>query len=277
MGQSPTTPMGRRRALLLALLLALVVTWVTGLIPRWGQWYSSQPFYRAQVEAIFDGRLALSHDVEAVTHDLAWIDDGVQQVWGLGVPLWLTPFEAIGRIIGVTPFPERVAMLLGMLLVFYALARTWFGPKGDRSYASIGAFAITALLPGVITMMRGRMAVYEEAAAYAYGASMLLLAGLFVMLRRPSAGRYLLLCAFAGATGLIRPTVWFYGAVTAAIATYLYVVHVGSLRRALRTVAVGGALFVAGGAALYGTNYVRFGKGGEFGHRLNLADLPGNT
>lgn len=266
----------RRRALALAALIGLAVMWVTGAIPRWGQWYSEQPFYRAQVYAFFQGRLSLTEHVQGVTHDLAWIDGGVQQVWGLGVPLWLSIWEAIGRLIHLSPFPDRIAMLFAVVLTMYALLRAWFGPGGDRSWASRGAFLFIALLPGVITMLRGRVVVYEEAATYAYCTSMLLLAGIMMMIRRPTTTRYVLLLAFAGATGLLRPTVWFYGAVSAAIATVLYVRHRGSLRRSLAVVAIASGLFLAGGGALFLTNYLRFGNGGEFGHRLNLEDLPGN-
>ena len=275
---TPSAPdvFGRRRALLWALGLALLVTWFTGAIPRWGQWFSEHAFYRAQVAAFFEGRLALSHDPEGVTHDLAWVDGGVQHVWGLGVPLWLAFWELVGRVVHVTPFPDRVAMIFGEALVLYGLLRAWLGPGSDRTVGSRGAFLITALLPGVITMMRGRLAVYEEAEAYAYGTSMLLLAGVLVMLRRPSTAKYLLLVTLAGFSGLMRPTVWFYGAAAAGVATVLYVQYRGGLRRALAVVLVAAALFTAGGGALYGTNYLRFGAGSEFGHRLNLEDLPGN-
>ncbi len=273
---TPSADLTRRRALTCALLFALALTWFSGAIPRWGQWYSDQPFYRAQVAAFFEGRLALSHDVEAVTHDLAWVDGGVQHVWGLGVPMWQSIWEAVGRIFHVSPFPDRIAFMLGAMLAFYGLLRAWLGPGGDRSPASWGAFLFTALLPGAVTMLRGRLAVYEEAEAYAYGTAILLLAGVIVMLRRPSVARYLLLATLAGASGLVRPTVWFYGVAAMLVATIVFVQHRGGLRKALAPVLVASALFVAGGGALYGTNYVRFGAGSEFGHRLNLEDLPGN-
>ncbi|HEX7840174.1 MAG TPA: hypothetical protein VF469_22005, partial [Kofleriaceae bacterium] len=97
--------------MVLALLIGLGLMWLTGAIPRWGQWYSEQPYYRAQAHALLEGRLALSHDVASLGLDLAWVDGGVQQVWGLGVPLWLAAWEAVGRAIHLTPFPDRVAML----------------------------------------------------------------------------------------------------------------------------------------------------------------------
>src|SRR5262249_41240461 len=130
-------------------------------------------------------------------------------------------------------------------LVMYALLRAWSGPGGDRSAASRGAFLFTALLPGVLTMLRGRVGVYEEAAAYGYGVAMLLLAGTIAMIRRPSTPTYLMVLAFAGATGLVRPTVWFYGAATAVIATLLYIPYRGSLRRARGPLVVACALFLA--------------------------------
>src|SRR6185503_2493941 len=43
-----------------------------------------------------------------------------------------------------------------------------------------------------------------------------------------------------------------------------------------RAIALGLALFVAGGGALYVSNAARFGSGTEFGHRLNVHSLPGN-
>lgn len=279
------TAVDRKRALIYAALLGLAVMWLTGAIPRWGQWYSEQPFYRAQAHALLAGRFALSHDPAGLGLDLAWIDGGVQQVWGLGVPLWLALWESIGRVIQLTPFPDRLAMLFGVVAMMYVLVRAWLGPGGERSYASRGALLFTALLPGVLTMLRGRVAVYEEAEAYAYGAAMLLLGGVLMMVRRPSTARYVLLLAFAGATGLIRPTVWFYGAAAAVVATAVYlrhrlhhwlrhrVRHRGALRASLGAVALAWGLFLASGAALYASNAARFGAGGEFGHRVNLGAL----
>jgi hypothetical protein len=138
----------------------------------------------------------------------------------------------------------------------------------------LGAVLITALLPAFVTVLRGRIGVYEEAAIYAYGAAMILLGGLVALSRRPTTTRYLALLAIAGLTGLIRPTVWFYGLATGLVATAIVLQHHG--RHAARAIALGTALFVAGGGALYTTNALRFGRGTEFGHRLNVHGLPGN-
>ena len=131
---------------------------------------------------------------------------------------------------------------------------------------------IAALLPAFVALVRGRIGVYEEAALYAYAAAMILLGGLAGFARRPTLRGYLVLVAFAGLTGLFRPTVWFYGLATAIVATVIWL----RAERARRVTAIALALFVAGGGILYATNARRFGAGGEFGHRLNLHSLPGN-
>lgn len=255
-------------------------------------WYAPNPGYRAQVDALLDGRLALTSSPEGLRHDLAWTPHGVQQVWGLGVPLWQLPFEALGRLIGLSPFPDRIALGAWLAVMWFLLLRA-FRPRDvgearpddqrggagctraiDSRVMQIGALLLTGLLPGLVTVLRGRIGVYEEAAVYAYGAAMILLGGLVALHRKPTTARYLILVGFAGLTGLFRPTVWFYGLATALIASAILLRQRG--RPAIRAIALGLALFVAGGGVLYATNAQRFGRGTEFGHRLNVHSLPGN-
>ncbi|MBL0220205.1 MAG: hypothetical protein IPQ07_40835 [Myxococcales bacterium] len=262
----------RLRSLGLAFAVALVLLLATRQLGCHA--YSANGAYRAQVDAFLDGRLALSRSADALAHDLAWTPSGVQQVWGLGVPLWQTPFELAARLIGQDPFPDRVALLVWLTLGWFVLLRAFRRP-GEPWWVGGGAVLITALLPAFVTMVRGRMGVYEEAAVYAYTAALILLGGLVAFARAPSRTRFLVLLAAAGLTGLVRPTVWFYGLGTAVLATAIYLRAEG--RRVLPTVALGLALFVAGGAALYATNAARFGAGSEFGHKQNLEALPGNV
>lgn len=254
--------------------------------------YTPNPGYRAQVDALLDGRLALTRSPDGLLHDLAWTPHGVQQVWGLGVPLWQLPFEAFGRLVGISPFPDRIALAAWLAVMLFLLIRA-FRPRdagearpddqrrdAGRSWAidsrvmQIGALLLTGLLPGMVTVLRGRIGVYEEAAIYAYAAALILLGGLVAMHRTPTTARFLLLVGFAGLTGLLRPTVWFYGLATTLVASTILLRQRG--RPAVRTIALGVALFVAGGGALYATNALRFGRGTEFGHRLNVHSLPGN-
>ena len=259
----PRTSGSRLAAIAIALAFALL--FATRQIEL-GHWYANQYVYRAQVDALLAGRLALSHAPEGLYHDLAWTPGGgVQQVWGLGVPILQAPFEIMGRVIGVTPFPDRIAMVAFIALAFFVLLRAFPGWRG------VGALLVTGLLPPIITMLRGRCQVYEDAALYAFLAALILLGGLVIFVRAPTRWRYLLLLAAAGATGLIRPTVWFYGLGTAIAATVIWWRAGGR-----RTIAAGALLFLLGGGALYATNAIRFGKGTEFGHRLNVESLPGN-
>jgi hypothetical protein len=252
----------------LALLLAGRQLAVTG-------WYSASPMYRAQVDALLAGRLALSEAPEALFHDLAWTSDGVQQVWGLGVPAWQTPFELAGRVIGVTPFPNRVPLLAWLTLMVYVLVRAlWPREPSEPWWLGAGAILITALLPAFVTLIRGRVGIYEEAAIYAYAAAMILLGSVLRLAAAPTRWRFFVLLACAGLAGFVRPPAWSYGFATAIVASALWLRHRG--RRGLVEVAIGGALFAAGGAAIYATNAARFGSGTEFGHRLNLQSLPGN-
>src|SRR5258705_3713175 len=101
--------MGRSRLRTLAVASFVVVVAFVA-TRQIGGGYAPYGGYRAQVDAFLGGRLALSDAPDALAHDLAWTDQGVQQVWGLGVPAWQTPFELAGRAVGVSPFPDRVAL-----------------------------------------------------------------------------------------------------------------------------------------------------------------------
>lgn len=264
---------GRVRAL--AIALAIAIAWLLA-TQQVGGGYAAHGVYRAQVAAFFDGRLALSERPEALAHDLAWTPTGVQQVWGLGVPAWQTPFELIGRAIGRPGVPDRIALGAWLALVAFVALRGFRRREGSHEgwWVGAGATLLAIALPPIVTLTRGRIGVYEEAALYAYGAGIMLLAGLAALWRAPTARGYVVLVGLAGLGGLLRPTVWFYGLATLITATVLWAVH--ARRAAIPSIALGVALFVAGGGLLYATNVHRFGSGTEFGHRINLHSLPGN-
>ena len=265
----------RLRSFGIAALLAIVLLAICRQITLHG-WYAAHPYYRAQVDALMSGLFALSKTPDGVFHDLAWTPSGVQQVWGLGVALWQLPFEALGRLVGITPFPDRIALAAWLAVMFYAVIRAFEPRDAESRWMQIGAVLLVALLPGVVTMLRCRLGVYEEADAYAYGAAVMLLAGVLAFARAPTGRRFALLATFAGLTGLIRPTVWFYGLATVIVMIAIYARRERRRTQVLSVIALGGALFAAGGTVLYATNAARFGRGTEFGHRLNIEALPGN-
>ncbi len=265
----------RLRSFGIAALLAIALLAICRQITLHG-WYAAHPYYRAQTDALMSGRFALSKTPDGLFHDLAWTQSGVEQVWGLGVALWQLPFEALGRLVGIAPFPDRIALAAWLALMFYAVIRAFEPRDLESRWMQIGAVVIVALLPGVVTMLRCRLGVYEEADVYAYGAAVMLLAGVLAFARAPTGRQFAGLATFAGLTGLIRPTVWFYGLAAVIVMSAIYARRERRRTQVIAMIALGGALFAVGGAALYATNAARFGRGTEFGHRLNVEALPGN-
>jgi hypothetical protein len=69
----------------------------TGLVPGWGWWYSDNRVLWRQSQALLGGSLAIGSDPSEVEFDTAWAQGGIQQIWGLGVPLWRLPFEVAAK------------------------------------------------------------------------------------------------------------------------------------------------------------------------------------
>jgi hypothetical protein len=280
--------------------LALIYTFgllaATGSI-SWGVWYSVFPEHRLQTDAILHGKLALSDDPTNLGHDLCWSQGGVNQVWGLGIPIWRIPFELLARLFGMSPFPDRLAMAGFMFAVAYVVFKTWplipiksgpwsitvFRSAYDAGFVSnAGVCLLILLFPPITTLLCYRMWVYEEVMVYVYFYGVMLSCGIVALARNPTWGRYYLICWLAGIGGFIRPTLVLYGFSTIAMAVLIMIFYgptgshsrtggapVGNVRRTCR-LSFGAGIFVTGGALLFITNYLRFGSGWEFGHRLNL-------
>jgi hypothetical protein len=279
----------------LSIAYAVAVLWTTGLVPVWGEWYSPSIEYRMQTEAFFEGRLSISTDVRDVRTDTAWARQGVHQVWGLGIPAWRAPFEALARIIGLSSFPDRLAFGAFMVLTVFFALRVWsdavlrahpFSNESARNwrllFAICAGFTIPFFSPSFFTLLRSRGAVYEEAVAYGYLFSTLQLTLLISFARKPSVRSLMVLCTLAGIGGFVRPTLVFYGATTVLLAFCLWVfacqqnAGARNYSRILYPVMAGSVLFGVGGGFLWLTNLLRFGSGFEFGHQLNVQHIYGS-
>src|SRR6185503_11339004 len=97
-----------------------------GLIPAAGTWYSSHLNFRRQTQAMLEGRTAISNRPSDMFWDAAWSNGSVQQVWGLGVPLWRLLFETLARSLGQTGFPDRLAFALALFSVAAAAIHIQF-------------------------------------------------------------------------------------------------------------------------------------------------------
>ncbi|HEY5923854.1 MAG TPA: hypothetical protein VIV11_19375 [Kofleriaceae bacterium] len=268
-----------------AVAIATVVVVATKLVPAWEQWYSPHLAYRLQTEALLDGSLSLATDPRALTWDTAWAGGGVQQVWGLGVPLWRLPFEALARLFGLPAFPDRLAFALAFALVACAVLR-WvlvppvhrdnavpavLAPPTHRNHARpynavVAGVLVLLLFPPLLTMCRTRFLVYEEAAAYNYLAAIALFAITVRFVRTPTRAGYVVLALCAGLVGFVRPTALVYGVASLLVAT----VYTRRLRWPLAWCAVAASPFALGVGLLIASNVVRFGAPLEFGHSLNL-------
>lgn len=256
---------------------ALLVVLSSGLIDGWGKWYSPSSHYRRQTESLLRGSLALSRSPTDTTHDLTWSEGGVHQVWGLGVPLWRLPFEAVARVFGFPAFPDRLAFAAA--LAFWAvIVLSLLTPAKHPSETSEASHGRNGLIVGLILLCpvflelcNSRFDIYEEAVAYEYLFGTGILAELLTHLRSSTYRGALLLALFAGLGPLIRPTLFFYG-----VGTVAALILVQPKARTLRGIIAIGSAFAIGPLLVLATNHLRFGHPMEFGHQLNLQHLFGS-
>jgi len=251
------------------MVTAVALVW-TGLIPKWGEWYSNQPTLRLQTEAMEEGHISLATDPSELGWNEAWNNGKVQQVYGLAVPTWRLPFEWLAKLFGQSGFPDRLTFGLALaLLSCYTI----------RSYAlffkqEIGSFAIVALLttvlfPAFLALCRAGFSVHEEVVAYGYIGSMFLMFWLARFWLLPTLTSYLFLALACGIIPFIRAPVGIYGFATFSLATYRMAKREKSKFLAL---SAGTLLYGACGALLLYGNSIRFGSPLEFGYSLNLTN-----
>jgi hypothetical protein len=260
----------------LAVVGALSICCLTGLIGGWGRWYSHDLTYRRQTEAFLRCETPLSRNIADLSWDMAWSEGGVQQVWGLGVPIWRLPFELLARAVGQPAFPDRLALAAAIALSAYVVVASLLPPAGlvtgrqwmcaavTQPERLIVGFLLVAF-PPVLGLFSGPFNVYEEPIVFGYYHAIGLFASTGAFARRATPSRYVLNGILAGFIGFIRPTHFVYG-----IATVLSDMSVARRERwSLSRVGIAPALLIAGGLALFASNARRFGGGFEFGHRLN--------
>src|SRR6266480_2873097 len=150
-----------------AVILAAGVLVGTGLVQEWGRWYSANPAYRRQTEALLKGSLALEADPRGLVWDMVWANGGVQQVWGLGAPCWRLPFEFLARIFRQPAFPDRLTFGVAIALLAYAVSRVFLTrPACNDSYQwfcdlrrypeEVAALFVLLLFPPFLTICRFR-------------------------------------------------------------------------------------------------------------------------
>ena len=270
-------------ALIISLFYTFVTLFFTGWIQIYGHWFSPYLAYRFQTDALLQGQLKLSDNVLHLDHDLTWSMQGVHQVWGLGIPLWRLPFEILAFIFGFDAFPDRISFGLFLFFTAFLIVKLFVLKiflKFENTHIIYFALTLSLLFPPFISLMKTRGGIWEEAIAYQYLYSLLLLVILFRIYERPAVIKYIVLCAVSGIGGLIRPTALFYGFSSVIIASFF--LFKGSNRQLLSQkkiiicFIIGIFTYLIGLALLLATNYIRFGSSTEFGHSLNLQSLTGS-
>jgi len=238
----------------------------------WSRLYSASPYHRLQADALLARRLCIGDSLSQMHSGLAWHNGRVQQVWGLGVGLWLAPFEALSRVAGRTSFPDRLALGIAFaLLAFYVgtTTRTLFN-TGKPTFA-VGLAWLVLMCPALWTLTRASQLVFEETVLYGILLSLAILVALLRVVCLDSRRDFWLCCLLAALSGFVRPTHAIYGVIGALICAGILIRrHRNFMPRAL----AGLAVVLAGFVLLATTNTLRFGSPTEFGHRLTLTN-PG--
>ena len=269
----------------LVTIFATALFWI-GYDCQWGHLYAPYPYHRLQVEALLKGQLSLSFSIEQLDHGLAWHNGQVNQVWGLGVPLWMTPFELAYRLFGRRVFPDRIVLLTAVALV------AWYSSRGGIAIASVlkqkvaGICFVCLVLffPPLWNLIRGQNLIFEETILYACLVSIALLVAVmrFLLLRKRE--DFWIVCILGSLSGLVRVTHGIYGVMAGLICGVVMLrlaISVGASTkrnynwRKIGELLLGWTLLLAGFSFLAYSNSHRFGSVAECGHRLtnHLADV----
>lgn len=241
--------------------------------------YSTHVSYTLQLDAFFNGKLALVDNPYHFLHDWAWGQNGMYQLWGLGVPILRFPFEFLSRsFFELKYFPDIFILLTYAFLTIYLCIHTFskllqyfhFERFTSIMLASIISYSIF-LAPPVINMLSYRIAVYEEAIFYGLLYSLFLLCLSILYLLNKNTILLFILSFFAGFAALIRPTAIIYAtSIVVAISCGLL------LKNQLKNQISIGLLFSIGILTTFYLNYIRFGHILEFGYSLNLSSMNFN-
>jgi hypothetical protein len=268
-----------------AVVCALYLNSRAQLVPKWGQWYACDDrSLLLQLRAFMSGHLAATPHPTGAPWDYFWGRGGMHHPWGLGLPLLATPFHLVARVFGALGFPDSLRFLAIYVVVTFVLATSLHatsprkGPKAVATSGLVAAFMVT--FPTYVGMISSRFLVYEETIAVGALWNLLALACLLLLVARPTTRRLVIVCAVAGFSIIVRPTLGTYAFVTAALALLV-------ARRAglgAKQLAAGVSAFAAVLGLYLLFNTLRFGSpfvsgyenciAGSFVNRLNRWGLP---
>ena len=241
--------------------------------------YSTSFAHRLQTDAFLKGHLDLSPLPFGYPMDFNWSGHGLQQTWGLGVPLLRLPFEWVAVTFGFEAFPDRLVLLVYLLLTIVVLnislklTLTTFGLVSDSVMELLVRWYLIAWIlfsPALGGLIQNRINVYHETILYACLYTYCLLSLFWVYLIKPNDRIFLALCIISGLGCLIRPTLFFYGLTAVTIAC----VCAYQNKRNIRLVTTGILCFCLGVSINLWSNFLRFGSIFNFGYSENFCGIP---
>jgi len=243
----------------------------TALLANPSKLYSTSIAHRLQTDALLHGHLSLSPRPFGYLMDYDWIGGhGLQQNWGLGVPLLRLPFEWTSVQLGAGPFPDRLILLFYLILTIAVLNITL------RSVMKTFCVGLSSGIRFVIRwyfmawiffsqamggLIQKKINVYNETVLYGCLYVYVLICLLWIYIKRPNNRFYYILCLLSGLAWLIRPTLIFYGFPTFLIASIFSYKD----KRSSRLIIMGIICFCIGVAIELWANYLRFGSMLDFG------------
>jgi hypothetical protein len=230
--------------------------------------YSPTPYHRYQAMALLHGHLALGDSIGGIQPGLAWHDGHVQQVWGLGIALWLLPFEALWRLFGGSACPERIALACAFFLLGMYTGATGLRLIRESSYSlGLATLWLVLLCPALWTLARASQIVFEETVLYAVIVSLAILVSIIRVAFFQSRMDYLWSCALAAFAAWVRPTHAIYGLCALGICSGI----IWRCRGSWKELLAGWGIWISSTCLLACTNWVRFGSASEFGHHLTIS------
>jgi len=227
--------------------------------------YSTSIAPRLQTNAFLNGHLSLSSQPFGYKQDFVWNGHGLQQNWGLGVPLLRFPFEWASNQLGLRDFPDRLILLFYLIFTIVLLNITLnkvIMVLGIHSLSWVRLLirwyliAWIFLSPAIGCLIQENINVYNETVLYGCLYTYLLLCLFLKYIIDSNSKNFIFLCLLSGLAWLIRPTLIFYGLFTLLFASLFSYQN----KREIRLVIIGLVCFCIGVAIEVWGNYLRFGS-----------------
>lgn len=170
--------------------------------------YSVMNEFRVQVDSFLSGHLYIRNHPFFYHHDWSWGIHGINQSWGLGVPMLLTIPELIARIFG-KHFPDLLLfpiLIFFFSFAFFKLTQNLFKQTSLQIAILVSGLSLFLFSRPFIGLFRSRFYFYEQASVTNILFGFTIWFFLFLAIYKKSIKYILLAAILGGMTVLVRPT-----------------------------------------------------------------------